>query len=103
MRKFKKCRPRNLTVRLLLVVASALLLLAAFAQRANADLIAYYNFEGPDTPGFPVNLDSHAPAFFSSDNTMTLSFNTNALSEVNPGLPENRWPTDPDPNRTDPG
>ena len=100
MRKFKRFPPRTLRFRSLLILASALLLLAAFAQRANADLIAYYNFEGPDTPGFPVNLDSHAPAFFSSDNTMTLSFNTNALSEVNPGLPENRWPTDPDPNLT---
>ena len=100
MRKFKICRPRNLTFRLLLVVAGALLLLAAFSPRANADLIAYYNFEGPDTPGFPVNLDSHAPAFFSSGNTLTLSFNAGALEEVNPGLPENRWPTDPDPNLT---
>jgi hypothetical protein len=100
MRKFKKCRPRNLTFRLLLVVAGALLLLAALAPRANADLIAYYNFEGPDTPGFPVNLDSHAPAFFSSGNTLTLSFNAGELEEVNPGLPEIRWPTDPDPNLT---
>ena len=52
-----------------------MLLLAAFAPCANADLIAYYNFEGPDTPTFPVNLDSHPPAFFSSGNTMTLTFN----------------------------
>jgi|SRR5882724_25588 len=100
MRKSKKCRSRNLTFRLLLVVAGALLLLAAFSPRANADLIAYYNFEGPDTPGFPVNLDSHAPAFFSSGNTLTVTFNSGELEEVNPGLPENRWPTDPDPNLT---
>jgi hypothetical protein len=99
MRKFKICRPRNLTFRLLLVVAGALLLLAALAPRANADLIAYYNMEGPDTPGFPVNLDSHAPAFFSSGNTLTLSFNAGALVQAD-GLPENRWPTDPDPNLT---
>jgi hypothetical protein len=99
MRKFKICRPRNLTFRLLLVVAGALLLLAAFSPRANADLIAYYNFEGPDTPGFPVNLDSHAPAFFSSGNTLTLSYTAGELVEAD-GLPENRWPTDPDPNLT---
>jgi hypothetical protein len=99
MRKFKKCRPRNLTFRLLWVVAGALLLLAAFAPRANADLIAYYNFEGPDTPGFPVNLDSHAPAFFSSGNTLTLTYTAGELEETD-GLPENRWPTDPDPNLT---
>ena len=99
MRKFKKCRPRNLTFRLLLVVAGALLLLAAFSPRANADLIAYYNFEGPDTPGFPVNLDSHAPAFFSSGNTLTLTYTAGELVQAD-GLPENRWPTDPDPNLT---
>src|SRR5881396_1966021 len=100
MRKFKRFPPRTLRFRSLLILASALLLLAAFSPRANADLIAYYNFEGPDTPGFPVNLDSHAPAFFSSGNTLTLSFTAGALEEVNPGLPENRWPTDPDPNLT---
>jgi hypothetical protein len=99
MRKFKICRPRNLTFRLLLVVAGALLLLAAFSPRANADLIAYYNFEGPDTPGFPVNLDSHAPAFFSSGNTLTLTYTAGELVQAD-GLPENRWPTDPDPNLT---
>ena len=99
MRKFKICRPRNLTFRLLLVVAGALLLLGAFSPRANADLIAYYNFEGPDTPGFPVNLDSHAPAFFSSGNTLTLTYAAGELVEAD-GLPENRWPTDPDPNLT---
>lgn len=99
MRKFKTCRPRNLTFRLLLVVAGALLVLTAFSPRANADLIAYYNFEGPDTPGFPVNLDSHAPAFFSSGNTLTLTYTAGELEEAD-GLPENRWPTDPDPNLT---
>ena len=62
MRKFKTCRTRSLPFRLLLVLAGALLLLAAFAPRANADLIVYYNFEGPDTAPYPVNMMSHAPA-----------------------------------------
>src|ERR1043166_3938299 len=96
MRKFMQFPPRNLRFRSLLILAGALMLLAAFAPRANADLIAYYNFEGTDTPGFPVNLDSHPPAFFSSGNTLIVTFNPNSLSEFNPGLPENRWPTDPD-------
>jgi hypothetical protein len=100
MRKFKTRRSRSLLFHLLLIVTGAALLMAALAPRANADLIAYYNFEGPDTPGYPVNLDSHAPAFFSSGNTLTLTYNVGALEEVNPGLPENRWPTDPDPNLT---
>jgi len=100
MRKLKRFPSRTLRFRLLLILSGALVLLAVLTPRANADLIAYYNFEGPDTPGFPVNLDSHPPAFFSSDNTLTLTFNPNSLEEVNPGLPENRWPTDPDPNLT---
>ena len=100
MGKFKRFPPRILQFRLLLILSGVLMLLAAFAPRANADLIAYYNFEGTPTPGFPVNLDSHAPAFFSSDNTLILTFNSNALSAVTPGLPQNRWPTDPAPNLT---
>jgi hypothetical protein len=100
MPKFKRFPPRGLWFRLLLILAGALMLLSALAPRVNADLIAYYNFEGTDTPGFPVNLDSHPPAFFSSDNTMTLTFNTNALSQVNPGLPQNLFPGDPAPNLT---
>ena len=35
---------------------------------ANADLIAYYNFEGAATSPFPVNATSHAPAFFDGSN-----------------------------------
>ena len=66
MRKFKRRQPRGLPFRLLVILASALLLLAAFAPRANADCpacIRYYNFEGAPTPDNDVNLDSHVPAF----------------------------------------
>jgi hypothetical protein len=101
MRKFKTRRLRALPFRSLLILAGALMLLAAFAPKANATLIAYYNFEGTDTPGFPVNLDSHPPAVaFPSGNTMILSFNTNSLVQVNPGLPQNLAPGDPAPNLT---
>jgi hypothetical protein len=100
MRKLKRFPPRSLRFRSLLILAGGLMLLAAFAPRTKADLIAYYNFEGTPTAGFPVNLESHAPAFFSSDNELILSYNINALEAVTPGLPENRWPTDPDPNLT---
>jgi len=59
MRKFKTRRP----FRLLLLLAGALMLLAAFSPRANATLIRFYDMElAPDTPPYPVNLDSHAPA-----------------------------------------
>ena len=101
MRKFMQFPTRKLRVRLPLILAGALMLLAAFAPRANAALIAYYNFEGTPTPGFPVNLDSHPPAVaYPSDNTLIVSFNPNSLSAVNPGLPQNLAPGDPAPNLT---
>ena len=56
MGKLKTRHPRSLPSRLILIVAGALMLIAAFAPRANAQLIAYFNFEGPPTPPFPVNL-----------------------------------------------
>ena len=62
MRKFKPRQPRSLPFRLLVILASALLLMAAFAPCANAALIRYYNFEGTPTSPYPVNLDSHFPA-----------------------------------------
>ena len=119
MRKIKKFRPhalaapiksrqrwvRSRTFRLLLVMAGVFILTAALAPRANAALIAYYNFEGPDTPGFPVNIESHPPAFFSSGNELIF---TDGLGnpyppgdiDAGPPLPFNVAPGDPDPNLT---
>lgn len=107
MRKFTGFPPRGLQFRSLLILAGALmLLLAAFAPRANADLIAYYNFEGAPTAPYPVNLDSHPPAFFSSGNTLILTNGAggafppgNTLLET-PGLPLNVAAGDPAPNLT---
>jgi hypothetical protein len=65
MPKLRTRSAGSLTFRLLFIVASALLLLAAFAPRANANCpgcIRYYNFEGAPTAPYPVNLDSHVPA-----------------------------------------
>jgi hypothetical protein len=64
MRKFKRRQPRGLPFRLLVILAGALLLLAAFAPCANAQgLLRFYDFDGiPPTPPYPVNLDSHKPA-----------------------------------------
>ena len=100
MRKFKRFPPRSLRFPSLLLLATALMLLAAFAPRANADLIAYYNFEGTPTAPYPVNLESHAPAFFSSGNNLILTYNVNGTTAVTPGLPQNLWPGDPAPNLT---
>ena len=62
MRKFMRFPPRTLRFRLLLILAGALMLLAAFAPRANAALIRFYDFEGTDTPPYPVGLQSNVPA-----------------------------------------
>jgi hypothetical protein len=62
MRKLKTCRPRSLPFRLLVILASVLLLLAAFAPCATADLLRFYDFEGPPTAPYPVGLNSDPPA-----------------------------------------
>jgi hypothetical protein len=106
---------RKFTFRLLLILAGALMLLAAFAPRANADCpacIRYYNFEGDPTAPYPVNLDSHAPAFevgagfraflnTGTDPTMaaTGAFPTGSTT-AEAGIPLNVAPGDPDPNLT---
>jgi hypothetical protein len=101
MRKFKRFPPRGLRFRSLLILTGALTLLAALTPRAKADLIAYYNFEGPATPGFPVNVESKPPAvFFTSDNNLIItSLNNNALVTA-PGIPLNVAPGDNTPNVT---
>ena len=97
MRKFKTRRPRALTFRSLLVaVLGALLLMAAFGPSAKADLIAYFNFEGPAAPPYPVNLGSQVPpGFFLT--IMTTNYNPADMS-AQPGVALNVPPGDPDPN-----
>jgi hypothetical protein len=98
MPKFKTRRPRALTIRLLLLLAGALMLTPAFSPRANADLIAYFNFEGPPTPPYPVNLQSQVPPGFLLT-TMTTNYNPLNMS-ADLGVPLNVPPGDPDPNST---
>jgi hypothetical protein len=98
MRTFKMRRPRCLLFRSLLVLAGALLLMAALAPRANADLIAYFNFEPPPTPPYPVNLTSQVPPGFLLT-TMTTNYNPANMS-AQPGVALNVPPGDPDPNST---
>jgi hypothetical protein len=93
MRKFKTCRP----FRLLFVLAGALMLLTAFTPRANAALIAYFNFEPPPiTPPYPVNLQSQVPPGFLLT-TMTTNYNP-ADTSLQPGVALNVPPGDPDAN-----
>jgi len=68
MRKFKTYSRRSLPFRLLVILAGALLLVAAFAPRANADCpacIRFYDWEGL-TIGV-VNQGSHPPALEQGD------------------------------------
>jgi hypothetical protein len=67
------------------------MLVAAFAPGANAALIAYFNFEGPPTPPYPVNMMSSPLGFVST--TMTTNYNAAATSSQ-PGVPLNVVPGD---------
>jgi len=82
---------------LILIVAGALTLIAAFAPRANAQLIAYFNFEGPPTPPYPINMVSDPLGFVST--TLLTNYTTADIS-AGPGIPLNVDPNDMDPNRT---
>ena len=56
---------RKFTLRSVLILGAAFTLLAAFTPRANADCpdcIRFYDFEGTDTPPYPVGLQSNPPA-----------------------------------------
>ena len=83
MRKFKTCSRRSLPFRLLVILAGAFLLLAAFAPCANADCPAclrFYDFEGTPTAPYPVNLDSHQPALEQGPGTtLILQSTTNGV------------------------
>ena len=99
MRKFKRFPPLGSRFSSLQVLAGALMLLAAFGPRANADLIAYYNFEGPPSPGAPVNTESKPPAvFFTSDNNLIITATDPSGIISGPGLPFNVAPGDVTPN-----
>jgi hypothetical protein len=90
---------RSRTFRLPLVVAGALMLMAAFAPSARADLIAYFNFEDSTVVGGPPDFTSDSPpAFLGETTVISTNINSDALTTVRPGLDLNRWPTDPDPN-----
>src|SRR6266513_3189945 len=98
MRKLKTRHPRSLPSRLVLIVAGALMLIAVFAPRANAQLIAYFNFEGPPTPPYPVNMMSDVPPGFVST-TLISNYSTANIS-AGPGIPLNVAPVAVDPYLT---
>jgi len=75
-----------------------LMLMAAFAPGARADLIAYFNFEDSTVGGPPDFTSDSPPAFLGETTVIGTNINSNAVTSVRPGLSLNRWPTDPDPN-----
>jgi hypothetical protein len=96
MREFKKFWPvRSRIFCSLFVLSGALMLLAAFAPSAKADLIAYFNFEGPADPPYPVDMTSNPPGFVTTQ--LTTNYNPANTSSA-PGIPLNVAPGDPDPN-----
>ena len=97
MPRFNRFPPRGLRFRLLLILTGASLLLAAFVPRANADLIAYFNFEGPPTQPYPVDLTSNSPGVF--DTTLTTTYPAGDTTNTS-GIPLNVAPGDPDQNLT---
>jgi hypothetical protein len=98
MRKFKQFPPRNLRFRLLLILASVLTLLAAFASSAKADLIALWNFEDQTVdPPYPVNMTS-SPLGFVQNVQLLTSWDPTNTSDVTPGLLQNLLPPDAPPS-----
>ena len=92
MRKFKGFPPRRLRFRSLLVLTGALILLAAIAPTAKADLIAYFNFEDSTVGAAP---DFTSDGLLST--TITTNYNIASMSSV-AGLPLNVAAGDLDPN-----
>lgn len=109
MRKFMRFPPRTLRFRLLLALAGAFALLAAFTPRANAALVRFYDFEGTATPPYPWNLQSHTPAVETgAGTTLVLDNGTPGMAYpaantlVEPGLNVN-LPAGAGPNNTSAG
>jgi hypothetical protein len=103
MRKSKQFPRHGSRFRSLVILTGALMLLAAFTPKANADLIAYFNFEGTPTPPYPVNLMS-SPLGFETTTLILTDGLGNPYPVINTsaeaGIPLNVVPGDPDPNLT---
>ena len=96
MRTFKTHRKRALPFRLLLLAAGALMLMGALAPRANASLIAYFNFEDSTNGGAPDFTSDVPPGAFST--TITTNYVAGNMDSLSPGLALNVAPGDLDPN-----
>src|SRR5262249_26304814 len=97
MRKFKRFPRRGLRFRSLLILAGALLLLAAFAPSANADVIAYFNFEDAIVGG-PPDFTSEFDQGLGVNTTMITDFKPSSMSSVSSTFTDNKLPDDMDPS-----
>jgi hypothetical protein len=107
MRKFKRFPRRRLRFRPLLILAGALILAAASAPTANADVIAYFNFEDSFDHGPPdFTSDVIGPPDFNPGGgvvltTITTDYTTGEVRADHPGTALNRSAGDIDvPPRT---
>lgn len=96
MRKSNIRLPRALPFRLPFVLAGALILLIAFAPRANADLIVYFNFEDsfnrgpPDFTSDVIGAPDFNPGGGVVLTTMTTDYNSGEALSDHPGIALNR-------------
>ncbi|PYL05739.1 MAG: hypothetical protein DME33_15755 [Verrucomicrobia bacterium] len=96
MPKFKGFPPRGLRFPLLLISTGAVLLLAALAPTAKADLIVYFNFEDsfnggpPDFTSDVVGAPDFNPGGGVVLTTMTTDYNSDEMLSNHPGTPLNR-------------
>jgi hypothetical protein len=96
MRKFMRSPPRCLRFRLPLILTGALLLLAALTPSANADLIAYFNFEDsfnggpPDFTSDVIGAPDFNPGGGVVLTTMTTDYTTGEALANFPGTLRNR-------------
>src|SRR5262249_10517008 len=96
MRTFNRFPPRRLRFRLPLVLGCALILVAALAPAAKADLIAYFNFEDSFNHGPPdFTSDVVGPPDFNPGGgvvltTITTDYNSDEAKANHPGTALNR-------------
>lgn len=97
MREFKRFLLRGLRFRSFLIFAGALMLMAALASRANADVIAYFNFEDA-ADGSPPDFTSEADQGLGVATTITTNYAANGMTTIALSLapPNNRLPADVD-------
>jgi len=98
MRKFKTCRPRTLAFRLLVIAAGALMLMAVFAPRANAQIAAYFNFEDGVDGTTPPDFTSEADQGIGIATTISTNYEAGIHIRTEPNFTagENRVPGDID-------